>query len=131
MERNGNVEKPRGDESVPTGPPHESASMDAILSAVADEHRRAVLRALAGADADGMSLDDLVPKVAARVGDAEGELGVEHRLRVRTALHHNHLPTLAASELIEYDSEANQIHDRAGVLGEQLLSVVDSHDIEN
>lgn len=105
----------------------ESASIDRILVALGDEHRRAVIRALNDAEAEPMGIDTLAELVAKRVQC--GTLSAaEHRDRVRLTLHHTHLPKLATCGLILYDTDTQRIQNTTSELERDLLAVLDSHE---
>jgi DNA-binding transcriptional ArsR family regulator len=103
-------------------------SPDRILSAVANEHRRAILRSLNNVSDRTLEYDTLVDHVAERVED-ENTDGVsdEHRQRVRIALHHTHLPKLAEAGIIDYEAEAGQIQFVGGELERDILTLVGPH----
>lgn len=107
----------------------ESTAPDAVLSAVANEHRRVVLRALDQADEETMAVGTLVDRVAEQVRADDGErLGDEHRERVHTALYHVHLPKLEASGMVVHDTQVGQVRDVTGELERDLLTVVESYE---
>ena len=107
---------------VPTSP-------DAVLSALADEHRRAVLRSLNGAKDEALTFDVLVNRVADLVRNEVAERTTDdHRQCVRTALHHNHLPILEECQMIDYDSETKQVRTVTEGMGQDLLTVVESYE---
>jgi DNA-binding transcriptional ArsR family regulator len=103
-------------------------SSDKILSAVANDHRRAILRSLIDASDGTLGYDTLVDHIADRV-EAENTDGVsdEHRQRVRIALHHTHLPKLAEAGIIDYEAEAGQIQFVGGELERDILTLVGPH----
>ncbi len=92
-----------------------------VLSAIADDHRRAVLRSLHRAGDGGMTTDELVEEVAALAGNA-GPLDPERRRRARTQLHHVHLPRLAEDGLVVRDGD--RVHAVTGELSRELLAAV-------
>jgi DNA-binding transcriptional ArsR family regulator len=107
---------------IPTAPDSEtSPPSDAVLSAVADDHRRAVLRTLERTGETERSFEALVEAVAERL-DAGGTPAPDRRRRVRTALHHVDLPKLAACGLIDYDPESKRVRSRSGELIRTLLA---------
>lgn len=69
--------------------------LDALFAALADEHRRRVLRYFHETTADSASVTTLVDEAAER-SDASREV-------VEVTLHHNALPTLADLGIVEYD----------------------------
>jgi hypothetical protein len=98
-----------------------------VLSAVADDHRRAVLRSLHDTEGGKMDLEVLTEEVADRLEkDALSE--DEHRQRILIALHHNHLPKLDAAEMVVYTAERKSVRTTAGELGTKLLDTVGPYD---
>ena len=74
---------------------------------LAAERRRLVLRILAG-EPPPFSLERLAAEVAVRE-TAGGTVDEQTRKRVEIALHHDHLPELAAAGVLTYDAESNRI----------------------
>lgn len=106
-----------------------SVPPDEILSTVANEQRRAVLRELDHTDGDMIAFDTLEDHVVAQVRADDGGRPDDHRERVPAALHHIHLPKLDACGMIVYDTETMQVRSATGELGKELLAVVESHDV--
>ena len=104
---------------VPTSP-------DAVLVALADEHRRAVLWSLNSAKDEALTFDVLVNRVADLVC-SEGTTDVQQQ-RVRTALHHTHLPKLEECRMIDYDKKTKQVRTVTGGMGQELLTVLESYE---
>jgi len=105
-------------------------SPDTILSAVADEHRRAILDALDNASEKTLEYDVLVDRVANRVRDEDAKReSDEHRQRVRIALHHTHLPKLEEARIIDYETETGYIQFIGGELEQKILTLVEPYDI--
>ncbi|WP_340099734.1 DUF7344 domain-containing protein [Salinibaculum salinum] len=114
--------------TLPTEMNHE-IHPDAVLSAVANERRREVLRILVAADEEQLPLDTLVNRLVERLREEDDELPVdEYRQRVRTELYHSHLPKLEACGMVVHDTETKQVKNVTGELGQELLVVVESHD---
>ena len=104
-------------------------SPDTMLSAVATEHRRAILHALTNASGKSLEFDVLVDRVTERVRDELAEWAPdEHRQRVRIALHHAHLPKLEDARIIEYQAETGHIQYVGGELERELLTLVETND---
>ena len=103
-----------------------STAPDVVLSIVAHEHRRAVLRILDQADTEVMAVSTLIARVAEHVqnGDQSGD---EQRQRVRTALHHIHLPKLDACGMIVHDTETDQVRKTTDEPSQELLTTIESH----
>lgn len=106
-----------------------SATLDDVISAVADEHRRAVLRLLTDTDAETTDLDPLVDGVVERV-DADRSSVAEHRTRTRIVLHQVHLPKLDSRGLVRYDAEAKQVQGTPGDLCQELLDLIEAHEAD-
>jgi len=107
---------------VPTSP-------DAVLSALADEHRRAVLQSLNRSKDQALTFDVLVNQVADLICNEDVERTTDdHRKRIRISLHHNHLPKLEECRLIDYDTETTQVQTVTGEMGQELLTVVESYE---
>lgn len=101
---------------------------DRALSAVADDHRRAVLDSLTSAPGETLDYDVLVGRVADRVRDEAVERGSgEHRQRVRIALYHTHLPKLEAIRVLDYEAETGHVRLVDGELARELLTMVESY----
>jgi len=105
-------------------------SPDTILSAVANEHRRAILDALDNASEKTLEYDVLVDRVADRVRDEDAKWeSDEHRQRVRIALHHTHLPKLDEARIIDYEGETDNIRFTGGELEQKILTLVEPYDV--
>ncbi|WP_242406250.1 DUF7344 domain-containing protein [Halostagnicola larsenii] len=105
-------------------------SPDTVLSAVANEHRRAILDALDNASEKTLAYDVLVDRVADRVQDKDAKReSDEHRQRVRIALHHTHLPKLEEARIIDYETEMGHIQFIGGELEQKILRLVVPYDI--
>lgn len=96
---------------------------ETVLSAVANDHRRAVLRSLQRLDGGEMGLESLTRAVADRL-----QTDPAQRRQIRVALHHNHLPKLDAAGLVVYSTERNAVRDTSGELGTKLLDTVGPYD---
>ena len=105
-------------------------SPNTLLSAVANEQRRAILHALDNASEKTLEYDVLVERVADRVRDegAQWELD-EHRQRVRVALHHTHLPKLDEARIIDYEAETGHVQFVGGELERDLLMLIQPYDV--
>ena len=107
-----------------------SISPDTILSAVANEHRRAILDALDDAFEKTLEYDVLVDRVADRVRNEDAKWGSdEHRQRVRIALHHTHLPKLDEARIIDYKTETGHVQYIGGELEKKILTLVEPYDV--
>ena len=120
----------QGIDGVTTPAEREKAiSRDRILSAVGNEHRRAILNTLTSDPDETVEFDALVERVADRVGDGDTEReSDDHRQRVRIALHHTHLPKLEDARMIEHEAETGHVRFVGGQLEQQLLTLVESSD---
>ncbi len=102
---------------------------DRLLSAVANEYRRAILESLNSAVGETLDYDTLVDRVADRVRDEDGgQVSDEHRQRVRIALHHTHLPKLEDIRIIDYEAETGHVRFVGGEPVRELLTLVKSYD---
>lgn len=105
-------------------------SPDTILSALANEHRRAILSALENAPEMTLDYELLVDLVATRVWTEGGNRSSdEHRQGIRTALHHTHLPILHEARIVDYEDETGNIQFVGGELERVLLKLIDSYRI--
>jgi hypothetical protein len=104
-------------------------SRDTLLSAVANEQRRAILASLTNASENTLEFDTLVDCVADLIHDEDGARPSDkNRLRARIALHHSHLPKLAEAGIIEYDAGTGPVRFVGGELERELLKLVRSED---
>ncbi|WP_458210858.1 DUF7344 domain-containing protein [Haladaptatus sp. NG-SE-30] len=118
------------DEGTGSSGRERSISPDTILSAVANEHRRATLNALDNASEKTLEYDVLVDRVADRVRDEDANLeSAEHRQRVRIALHHTHLPKLDEARIIDYEAETGHVQFVGGELERDLLTLIQPYDV--
>ncbi|MDJ1432439.1 hypothetical protein [Halostagnicola sp. A-GB9-2] len=104
-----------------------SIPLDVVLSAVANEHRRAVLRSLNQTEGEAMQVSALVDQVAERIRDEEPP-DDDHRQRVHTALHHIHLPQLEDCGMIVHNTETNQVRNSTDELDQQPLALIDMYE---
>lgn len=103
-----------------------STRLDDVMSALSAEQRRAVVRVLVRSDEAVLGFDTLVDRVAGEVQPAEvGSSARDHRRRVRTELHHVHLPKLAEYGMVVHDTERMQVRDTVGELEQELLRVTE------
>ncbi len=98
---------------------------DTVLSAIADEHRRAILRLLAQADETTLAVGTLIDRVVDDLRDGD-PIDDSYRQRVRTECHHHHLPKLDAYGMIVYDVETKRVRNATDELSQELLSIVDA-----
>ncbi|EMA70907.1 DUF7344 domain-containing protein [Halorubrum distributum] len=83
----------------------ERPSRDEIFTALSNRRRRNVIKYLKRAG-DDARVRDIAEQLAAWENDLEiPEVTYKQRKRVYTALHQSHLPKLAASGFIEYESD--------------------------
>jgi len=107
-----------------------SISPDTILSAVANEHRRATINALDNASEKTLEYDALVDRVAEWVRNEDPrQESDEHRQRVRIALHHTHLPKLEEARIIDYEADTGHVQFVGGELERNLLTLVEPYDV--
>lgn len=93
-----------------TGSHEVSLSLDAILSLLADPHRRDFLRYLVETPGETCSLDECVSHLVQR--NAERDDKRRSRDQVGTMLHHQHIPMLDDAGVLEYDSRSQEIRYR-------------------
>lgn len=109
--------------------PERSITPDGILSAVGNEHRRAVLNSLISAPERTLEYDALVERVAERVrGEDTEQDSDEHRLRIRIVLHHTHLPKLKELQVIDYEAEAGHVRFVGEEMEQEILTLVNWYD---
>lgn len=79
-------------------------SVFAMCITLADPTRRAIVDALRRSESTSLTslVDELAP---ARSTHRLGDEVVDDRVAVEIALHHNHLPSLEAAEVVGYDRE--------------------------
>lgn len=81
-------------------------SRDEVFSALSNNRRRNVITYLKYHDGDDARVRDIAEQLAAWENDLEiPEVTYKQRKRVYTALHQSHLPKLAESGFIEYESD--------------------------
>lgn len=127
MDRSSNMNRLNAKEFATTDSSERGQSnpLDEILSMVAHEQRRVVLRILTHTDEDAVTVSALTEQVAEQLqnGDLPDD---DHRQRVRTALHHIHLPKLDACGMIVHDTETNLVRDGTGKQSRKLLAALES-----
>lgn len=82
-------------------PVDEIDTIDEILNALADHHRRLLLQYLRKKPNETATYTDLVKHIDKRTSDDREE--------IRTCLHHVALPTLVDVDLIEYDPRSETV----------------------
>lgn len=92
--------------SVPS-PADIAVPPDALFDALAHSYRRSTLALLRGSST--VHVDDVVAHVAANVRPGDDESPDDVHSRVATAIHHVHLPKLAAVDLVAYDRESGTV----------------------
>lgn len=103
-------------------------SPDTILSAVANEHRRAVIDSLSATAGEKLEYDTLVDHVADRIRNEDAQRTAdEHRQRTRIALHHTHLPKLEEARIVDYEANTGRVQFVGGDLEQEILMVVKSY----
>lgn len=85
-----------------------SAELSTCLELVAHERRRRLIQQLRQDTSGKMTIDELATELqeADSISDHGQPPG---RKQVTVELHHNHLPKLAAHDVVEYDSETGTI----------------------
>lgn len=103
--------------------------LTALFSAMGDQRRRYLLYYLL--DHDPAEVDELTTQVCAwEHGATVDEVNDEDRRDVRISLHHNHLPKLAASGIIDYDQRSGTIrfHHQPEII-ERILSIAKRYEL--
>lgn len=96
---------------------------DVLFEALANEHRRHVIRYLCEHETP-ISTADLAREVAVRKYEANGpEIPDEEIKRIRVLLHHTHLPKLADAGLVTCDQERNLVDTPASADLESVLEL--------
>ena len=104
---------------------------DEVLSAVANEQRRAIIDSLNSASEKTLDYDTLVDRVADTVRDEDVERASdEQRQRVRIALRHTHLPKLKEIRVIDYEAETDHVQFVGGEMVQEVLTLVKSYDTD-
>lgn len=104
----------------------ETRSVDAVLSAFANEERRAVVRALGASDEDDLAVTTLADRVAERVHGGTADAEYANRAIVR--LQHVHLPKLAATDLVVHDTDRDLVRGTVGDRERDLLDCVSAYE---
>ena len=105
--------------------------LDTVLDVCEHKHRRIVLAALAD-QYQSLSIDDLTNAIVKHEHHtSSSEASDETITKIRTALHHVHLPMLAEAEFIQYDPERKLVEPTAQLdRAESHLSVILAVDSE-
>lgn len=96
---------------------------DRLLSMMADQQRRAVLRVLLERSDEAMSVDELVATLTdeeSRSPDDQQETAKKTTI----SLYHVHLPKLAEAGLVEFDQQSDTVRYRATDTVETVLRFV-------
>ena len=110
----------------------QSVSPEMVLSAVANQQRRAIINSLIDASENTLDYETLVDRVADTVRDEDGDgASEEHRQRVRIALHHTHLPKLEEIQMVDYTAETGNVQFVGGELPHDLLGHIKSYETSN
>jgi hypothetical protein len=113
------------DEGTGSSGRERSISPDTILSAVANEHRRAMVKTLDNASEETLEYNALVDCVADRVRNEDPRReSDEHQQRIRIELHHTHLPKLEEARIIDYEAETGHVRFVGGEPEEDILTLV-------
>lgn len=95
------------------------APLDATFEALANRRCRVALRQLAESD-DALVVGDLADRLAEELDDAASED------RLRTALHHTHLPKLDDAGVVEYDPDRGLVRFRGDSRFEAMGPTIES-----
>lgn len=101
---------------------------DSVLSAVANEQRRAIISVLTEAAENTLAYDVLVERVAENLEDEAVEAAAGQRRRLRISLHHIHLPKLDEVGVIEYEGTAGDVEYVGDELPEAVVGLVEPAD---
>jgi hypothetical protein len=119
-------------EPTNTSQRHDSSSPDLSLDTIFDilshSYRRHVLSYLSQTEDDPTSVADLVTFVATHESETETSVEGIHDDAVRVALHHNHLPKLADTGVIEFDTRSGTVRYCGHPELETCLSVIETRD---
>ena len=107
----------------------QSIPPDEVLSAVANEQRRAIIDSLNSASEKTLDYDTLVDRVADTVRD-EKRVSDEHRQRVRIALRHTHLPKLEEIRVIDHESETGHVQFVGDEMVQDVIELIKSYDTD-
>lgn len=83
-------------------------SDDQLLAAIGDDRRRLVIAVLDDANDTTLSVQTVTDRVADRLA-TEPPLSDDDRHRLRTKLHHVHLPKLEEYDVVRHDSDAGTV----------------------
>lgn len=92
--------------------------LDSLLPVLADMERRQIVTHLKDTSTDSVSLEELTTSLTT---DSDYDPN-----STRISLHHNHLPTLDETGIIDYDPDTNTIHYHAHTELESLLDTIQS-----
>lgn len=98
----------------------ETGRIDTLLSLLADGERRAIIAHLRETTRTDASLEELADALA-----THADFDREH---ARTRLHHSHLPMLADTTILEYDTDTSTIQYRGNPELESLMEAVQTLD---
>lgn len=122
MQENGNRSNRGVDGGAPPGD-RTGEPLDALLAALADPSRRAVLRYLATSGTDTATVDELADLLCDRAPDGRGDPDPD---RVRIGLLHVHLPMLADLGVVDYDRRSRDLRYPGNDRLERLLGQIRS-----
>jgi len=99
-----------------------SKEIDRRLALLAQSERRAIIRYLRESEADTVPVGEIARHLrkSDATRDGRDEIAIE--------LHHNHLPSLAAASVLDFDSSSEAVRYNGDELVEALLeSIPESH----
>lgn len=102
-------------------------SFDEVLDLCRDEHRRILLAVLS--EREQVSIEQLTADIVQHNHHATvAEISDDMESRIRTSLHHKHLPRLADAGLLEYDRDAKRVQrtDEFDRVQPHLASILDA-----
>jgi DNA-binding transcriptional ArsR family regulator len=112
----GEAGEPRwGEREIGAGP-----SLDALFRALANPTRRRVLGHLL--EQEKATFEELTDVLVGWVASEGVVVGPDERERIEIGLYHEHLPVLADSDLVEYDTETNEVS--LGTLPDDIAELI-------
>lgn len=104
-------------------------SIDDRLQALANSHRRLVLRELADRSGETLPVSALEAAVVPEIDRSTSQLQTRSEIVIR--LRHVHLPTLEAAGLCEYDPDRGHVAYVPDEFVESLLAFIDERNRSN
>lgn len=96
-----------------------SLPVDVTIRLLADPNRRLILSFLQLSTGQPVTVEEITSFLADHTKSHSRD--DQHRASIEVALHHYHLPTLAATGVIDHDTDAGTVHYWSAPLLEDLL----------